>query len=122
MPKYKKAPKYLGNDLTVNLGRSDLKLEDNVEYDNPRLARFVSLGFVVEVKEKVAPAPVAVPAPVVSPPPKPVEKKKVPRYTESELAKSNKAALVDLASSMGVELERSLTKAEMIEAILEKQG
>ena len=124
MPKYKKAPKYLGNDLTVNLGRSDLKLKDNVEYGNPKLARFVSLGFVVEVKGKAVSVPVAAPAPVpvVPSPSKPVEKKKTPRYTELELAKNNKAALVDLAASMELELEMSLTKAEMIEEILAKQG
>lgn len=50
MAKYRKARAWVGKELSLHLGRGDMKIRDGVDYDDPRLARFVSLGFVVEVK------------------------------------------------------------------------
>lgn len=47
---YKKAPAYEGKDLTINVGRSDMKILDGVKYNDTRLARFVGMGMLVECK------------------------------------------------------------------------
>lgn len=51
MAQYKKAPKFVGKDLSLNLGRGDMKILDNVVYNDSRLERFVGLGFLVRVKD-----------------------------------------------------------------------
>lgn len=51
MAQYKKAPKFVGKDLSLNLGRGDMKILDNVVYTDSRLERFVGLGFLVRVKD-----------------------------------------------------------------------
>lgn len=119
MPKYKLAPKFEGKDVSLDLGRKILKPKAGVLYEDPKLARYVALGMMVKVDEKApAKAPKAKPAPAPEPPPE----AEVTTYTESELAKQNKAALADLGAKMGLELDMSMTKADMIEAILEEQG
>jgi hypothetical protein len=54
MPNFKKAPAWMGKDLTLNVGRSDMRILDRATYTDPRLMKFVGMGFMVEVKETVA--------------------------------------------------------------------
>jgi len=74
MPTYKKAPNWRGKDLTLNIGRADMRVLDWATYTDPRLAKFVGMGFLVEIKEpsakaaQVVRAPVPVPTPVPVPP------------------------------------------------------
>lgn len=63
MTRYVKAPKWLGKDLILQVGRGDMRIADTGVYDDARLAKFVGMGFVVEAPEK-KPAPVA---PVATP-------------------------------------------------------
>lgn len=51
MTTYRKAPKYEGKNLTLMVGRGDVKVKDNVEYSDSRFAKFVKMGFMVEVEE-----------------------------------------------------------------------
>lgn len=118
MPKYKKAPKFEGKDLTLNIGRSDKKILDGVEYPDPRLARFVGMGFMVEVTaEKKAPAAEVKTAVLGE-----VTTKESVTYTESDLQKLNKGDLVQVADDdFGLELEPDMLKADMVSAILDAQ-
>lgn len=72
---YKKAPAYEGKDLTLQVGRADMKILDGVKYTDDRLARFVGMGFLVNVpaddkaptvatggEKRVAKAPAPAPA------------------------------------------------------------
>lgn len=52
---YVKAPAFEGKDLTLQVGRGDVKIEEGVQYRDHRLARFVGMGFLKEVPDKAGP-------------------------------------------------------------------
>jgi len=113
---YRKAPKYVGKDLTVQVGRADKKLMDGVIYPDSRLARYVGMGFVEQVdmeKEQKA-AEAAAKKRVAA-------KKAAPKLSKADLEKMTKAELGTLGAKMGAELDAAMNKGEMVDAILEAQ-
>lgn len=83
--KYAKAPKWKGKDLILTVGRGDMRIADGGAYADPRLAKYVGMGFLVEVKEQPAAAPAA--------PATPAEPEKLaPPKTVDAVTKSGKKA------------------------------
>lgn len=73
--KFKKAKAWMGKDLSLHVGGGDKKIFDNVVLVGAEYAKFVGLGFLVEIKDEAkntASAPVA--APVAQTEQLPVEK------------------------------------------------
>ncbi len=66
-PRFKKAPGYMGKDLTIHIGGGDKKITDQAILQGPQWARYVGMGFLVQLKDEV-PAAVAT-APIVAKPP-----------------------------------------------------
>lgn len=126
MAKYMKAAAFAGKNLTLGVGRGDKKILDGVVYNDPRLAKFVKLGFLVEVDEDLAPKP----APVVVSKPKPkvvqpVESPKATpkKYKKTNLSKRNRQVLIRLAANeFGLKLDPGIKKPAIVEAILKAQG
>lgn len=117
MAKYKKAPKYEGKDLTLDIGRADKKILDGVEYDDFGMARFAP-EFVVEAEEEKATVSVEVEEEEAA-----SASEESEEYTESNLNKCNKGELISLAlGEFKLELDMVMKKAEMIAVILKKQG
>lgn len=82
--KYTKAPAYVGKTLTLMVGRADMKVEDGMHYDNPALAKFVGLGFLVVVpgSQAAAPAPAVAPAAAPATPAKPEDEGSVTKTSK----------------------------------------
>lgn len=89
--KYKKAQKFVGRDLTLEVGRGQMKILDNVVYSDGRLDRYVALGFLVRVKEGVSAGPV-VASSVLSATPPVVEAVQPQQMTRSPASKVKSGA------------------------------
>jgi hypothetical protein len=124
MAKYRKAAAFVGKDLSLNIGRSDMRIEDGREYDNPKLAKFVPLGMMEVVPEESSEAAheaeTVVPPPS-EPPPKAPAAKKPEALTKAELNGLTKADLVKFAKKWKLELDPGMLKADMVTAILKAQ-
>lgn len=65
---FKKAPKFVGKDLTLTVGRGDVRILDGKTYTDSRLEQYVKQGFLVRATEESASTPAqeqAVEVPVV---------------------------------------------------------
>jgi len=137
MPKYTKAPAWVGKNLTLAVGRGDKRIEDGVLYNDSRLAKYVRLGFLVAVEDDKEPAQApSKPAKVASPDSKaektvskPAKKKAAAKtvskkkYDGAKLGKRNKQVLMRLAKQeFGLTFGSNVKKPVIVDAILKAQG
>lgn len=69
-PKFKKHPKWIGKDLSIHINGGDKKIADHAVLEGPQWARFVGMGFLVQLPDEPAKAQAApqAPAPAKAPP------------------------------------------------------
>lgn len=134
-PRFKKAPKWVGKHLTLNVGRADKTIGDHEILDGSKWARFVGMGFLVPFKEPEKKAATPAPkAPATPPAPKdPVDPGKAPAdpskgkaASEEEvnglIEKYTKAELYAVAGDVELKGRSSLNEAELAKALIEEMG